>query len=159
MCTRLGYLHLIVLTTFSVQLIGLGCVHSLSNQFSVQQFWVGKVLHLVSLRVSFSRRNLSVQQVSCVRISLFPLLSFFFNSLISNSHIFPVIFTWRKPENLVTTIKNCSQGETIFPRGDLCNSFPRGVVARTFCCFRLSQTALFLDIFFTHPHEMYPSAF
>jgi len=49
---------------------------TLLTRFSVQQFWVGKFLHLVSLRVSFSRRNLSVQQVSCVRISFFLLFHF-----------------------------------------------------------------------------------
>ena len=74
---------------------------------------MGKFLHLVILRVSFSRRNLSNGAASVVRTHIVFSSYFIFSNL-----LLPVIFTWRKPENLVTLLtprgRSKGQGETAF---------------------------------------------
>jgi len=138
---QLGYVHLLLktlsdrlcrllFTTFSVQLKCIGYLQSLFDstlRAAILGYrYVGKVLHLVSLRASFSRRNPSVQQWSCVRRNFYP----FFHLFHFSNSLIPVIFTWRKPENLVTIID---------PRGRR-----KGQETPLFFCAVLGDTTFFL---------------
>ena len=76
-----------------------------------------------------------MQHWLCVRITYSPFFPFI--HLFSIHFFLLLIRTWRKPENLVTTIKNCSLGETFLPPGNFPEVnfyfFPREISGVQFC--------------------------